>query len=142
MKQLLRIFICVVVAFTSMSTYAQKNKGPEFEISQDSSVCDTIWIMADKPVEFPGGTDAMYTFLFDKMKNGGDLHAVNTQKMMVKMLVSSDGSVLEKKVLRSLDPETTQDVLQAMDQFPKLIPAQKNGKDVCSYFLVLVNLLR
>ena len=142
MKQMIRLCICVMMMFISITSSAQKNKGPEFEVTQNSEVCDTIWNVADKPVEYPGGNAEMYDFLFKNMTNGSNLQAVSVQKMVVKMLVSSDGTVVEKKVLRSIDQELTQDVLQAMDKFPKLIPAKKNGKDVCAYFLVLVGLTK
>ena len=142
MKQMNRLYICMLMLVMSIATYAQKNKGPEFEVTQNVEICDTIWNVADKPVEYPGGNAEMYDFLFKNMTNGSHLQAVSVQKMVVKMLVSSDGTVVEKKVLRSIDPDLTQDVLQAMDKFPKLIPAKKNEKDVCAYFLILVGLTK
>lgn len=119
---------------------AQKDKGPEFELVENVEVCDTVWLRPATPSTYPGGSNEMYDFLFHNMENSDRLQSyISGKKMVVRLTVTEKGEIVGKKVLREVEPGLTADVLQAVDKFPLLKPAQEKGKDVCSYFLLLVN---
>lgn len=135
-----RIFFIVLSLFSFFSLMAQKDKGPEFELVENVEVCDTVWLRPATPSTYPGGSNEMYDFLFHNMENSDRLQSyISGKKMVVRLTVTEKGEIVGKKVLREVDPGLTADVLQAVDKFPLLKPAHEKGKDVCSYFLLLVN---
>lgn len=135
-----RIFFIVLSLFSFFSLMAQKDKGPEFELVENVEVCDTVWLRPATPSTYPGGSNEMYDFLFHNMENSDRLQSyISGKKMVVRLAVTEKGEIVGKKVLREVEPGLTADVLQAVDKFPLLKPAHEKGKDVCSYFLLLVN---
>ncbi len=135
-----RIFFIVLSLFSFFSLMAQKDKGPEFELVENVEVCDTVWLRPATPSTYPGGSNEMYDFLFHNMENSDRLQSyISGKKMVVRLTVTEKGEIVGKKVLREVEPDLTADVLQAVDKFPLLKPAHEKGKDVCSYFLLLVN---
>lgn len=141
MKKIVVKFILLagVVLFGS-SAFAQKNRGPEFLVIDGVSACDTVWVIPDKKPEYPGGMPELYHLINRKMKNPQDLNPlITTHRLMIRFLVDADGNVVEKKVLRPLDQARTDDVMQAIQQLPKMIPAEKKGRKVCSYFMASIN---
>lgn len=135
-----RIFFIVLSLFSFFSLMAQKDKGPEFELVENVEVCDTVWLRPATPSTYPGGSNEMYDFLFHNMENSDRLQSyISGKKMVVRLTVTEKGEIVGKKVLREVEPSLTADVLQAVDKFPLLKPAHEKGKDVCSYFLLLVN---
>ena len=135
-----RIFFIVLSLFSFFSLMAQKDKGPEFELVENVEVCDTVWLRPATPSTYPGGSNEMYDFLFHNMENSDRLQSyISGKKMVVRLTVNEKGEIVGKKVLREVEPGLTADVLQAVDKFPLLKPAHEKGKDVCSYFLLLVN---
>ena len=135
-----RIFFIVLSLFSFFSLMAQKDKGPEFELVENVEVCDTVWLRPAIPSTYPGGSNEMYDFLFHNMENSDRLQSyISGKKMVVRLTVTEKGEIVGKKVLREVESGLTADVLQAVDKFPLLKPAHEKGKDVCSYFLLLVN---
>ena len=135
-----RIFFIVLSLFSFFSLMAQKDKGPEFELVENVELCDTVWLRPATPSTYPGGSNEMYDFLFHNMENSDRLQSyISGKKMVVRLTVTEKGEIVGKKVLREVEPGLTADVLQAVDKFPLLKPAHEKGKDVCSYFLLLVN---
>ena len=135
-----KIFLAVGFVFFASMSFAQKNKGPEFLLVEVITSCDTVWVILDKNPEYPGGMPELYHLINKKMKNPQDLNPlITTHRLMIRLLVDADGNVVEKKVLRPLDPERTADVMQAIEQLPKLIPGEKKGRKVCSYFMASIN---
>ena len=135
-----RLLLLVPFMLSFLFSVAQKDKGPEFEVFEGTSFCDTIWLRPTIPSTFPGGSNEMYDFLFHNMENSDRLQSyISGKKMVVRLTVTEKGEIVGKKVLREVEPSLTADVLQAVDKFPLLKPAHEKGKDVCSYFLLLVN---
>lgn len=135
-----RLLLLVPFMLSFLFSVAQKDKGPEFEVFEGTSICDTIWLRPTIPSTYPGGSNAMYDFLYQNMKNASRLQAfISGKRMMVRLTVSDKGEVVGKKALTEISADLTADVLQAVDKFPLLKPAHEKGKDVCSYFLLLVN---
>lgn len=135
-----KLFLIVGLVFMASICHAQKNKGPEFLLLEGISACDTVWVIPDKKPEYPGGMPELYHLINKQMKNPQDLNPlITTHRLMIRFLVDSEGNVVEKKVLKPLDPERTDDVMQALQKLPKMIPAEKNGRKVCSYFMASIN---
>jgi hypothetical protein len=135
-----RLLLLIPFMLSFLFSVAQKDKGPEFEVVENVEVCDTIWLRPSTPSTYPGGSNEMYDFLFHNMENSDRLQSyISGKKMVVRLTVTEKGEIVEKKVLREISADLTADVLQAVDKFPLLKAAHEKGKDVCSYFLLLVN---
>ncbi len=131
---------CVFLFTIFCSAYAQKTQSSPFNIVEDVMVCDTVWNLPDVQVSYPGGVNAMYAFFNDNMKNKGKITVFSAQRMMLRLIVAADGSIAKTEVLKEVSPAITDDVVTTIGKFPKLNPAQKGGRDVCSYFLIRLNL--
>lgn len=135
----IRFFCVLIFAFVS-SVYAQKEQSTPFNIVEQVAMCDTVWSSPDVQVSYPGGVNAMYAFFNDNMENKGKITVFSAQRMMLRLIVAADGTVVNMEVVKEVSPAITDDVVTTIGKFPKLNPAQKDGKPVCGYFLIRLNL--
>lgn len=132
--------LCVLVFSLVGSVFAQKEQTAPFNIVENIAVCDTVWSSPDVQASYPGGVNAMYAFLNDNMKNKGKITVFSTQRMMLRLIVAADGTIVNTEVVKEVSPAITEDVVAMIAKFPKMNPAQKDGKAVCGYFLIRLNL--
>lgn len=132
--------LCVLVFSLVSSVFAQKEQTAPFNIVENIAVCDTVWSSPDVQASYPGGVNAMYAFLNDNMKNKGKITVFSTQRMMLRLIVAADGTIVNTEVVKEVSPAITEDVVATIAKFPKMNPAQKDGKAVCGYFLIRLNL--
>ena len=132
--------LCVLVFSLVSSVFAQKEQTVPFNIVENIADCDTVWSSPDVQASYPGGVNAMYAFLNDNMKNKGKITVFSTQRMMLRLIVAADGTIVNTEVVKEVSPAITEDVVATIAKFPKMNPAQKNGKAVCGYFLIRLNL--
>lgn len=132
--------LCVLVFSLVSSVFAQKEQTAPFNIVENIADCDTVWSSPDVQASYPGGVNAMYAFLNDNMKNKGKITVFSTQRMMLRLIVAADGTIANTEVVKEVSPAITEDVVATIAKFPKMNPAQKNGKAVCGYFLIRLNL--
>ena len=132
--------LCVLVFSLVGSVFAQKEQPAPFNIVENIAVCDTVWSSPDVQASYPGGVNAMYAFLNDNMKNKGKITVFSTQRMMLRLIVATDGTIVNTEVVKEVSPAITEDVVATIAKFPKMNPAQKDGKAVCGYFLIRLNL--
>ena len=110
--------------FKSFEVYVSNEKQEEKSDVYEADAVEEI------PV-FPGGANGLLSFLAKNvrypakaMENG--IHG----RVIVSFVVDVDGSVVEPKVVRSLDPLTDSEALRVVSLMPKWTPAKKNGKPV------------
>lgn len=132
--------LCVLVFSLVNSVFAQKEQTAPFNIVENIADCDTVWSSPDVQASYPGGVNAMYAFLNDNMKNKGKITVFSTQRMMLRLIVAADGTIVNTEVVKKVSPAITEDVVATIAKFPQMNPAQKNGKAVCGYFLIRLNL--
>ena len=76
-------------------------------------------------------------------KYAENLHPnITSKRVMVKLLVSDQGKVMDQKVLVKVAPDVDAAVLEAIKKFPTMVPAQVKGRKVCSYYIVALNFLK
>jgi len=115
----LRILLFIAF-FTFFSAHAQ----------QDT----TIYSIVDKDAEFPGGGAAMNKWLFQKM-NFVYENELPTSKMFLELIIETDGTLSSIKNVRGL--KLTDEAIQKLiSTSPKWTPAQLNGRNVCSKYLL------
>lgn len=80
---------------------------------------------------FPGGTNALNTFIASNLKYPPVAGANGIQgRVIVKFIVEKDGSISNVEVNRSVDPDLDNEAMRVVKAMPKWIPGQINGKAV------------
>ena len=91
----------------------------------------------DQQPSFPGGTNALNTFIASNLKYSVVAQENGIQgRVVVKFIVEKDGSISNVEVDRSVDPGLDNEAMRVVKAMPKWIPGQINGKAVkveCSY---------
>jgi len=115
------ILFCVLV---SVSLYAQSQKEPVF--NEDT----TVYTIVDKVSEFPGGSDAMYKFIYSSM-NVQKIADLDVQgKIFVQFIVEKDGSLSNIEIIRNLDPFCDSEAIRIIRLMPKWKPGEFRNKKV------------
>lgn len=91
----------------------------------------------DQQPSFPGGTNALNTFIVSNLKYPVFAQEKGIQgRVVVKFIVEKDGSISNVEVDRSVYPSLDNEAMRVIKNMPKWIPGQINGKAVkveCSY---------
>lgn len=91
----------------------------------------------DQQPSFPGGTNALYTFIVSNLKYPVFAQEKGIQgRVVVKFIVEKDGSISNVEVDRSVSPSLDNEAMRVIKNMPKWIPGQINGKAVkveCSH---------
>ena len=85
----------------------------------------------DQQPSFPGGTNALNTFLASNLKYPVAAVENGIQgRVIVKFIVEKDGSISNVEVDRSVYPSLDNEAMRVVKAMPKWIPGQINGKAV------------
>lgn len=91
----------------------------------------------DQQPSFPGGTNALNTFIGSNLKYPVFAQEEGIQgRVVVKFIVEKDGSISNVEVDRSVSPSLDNEAMRVVKAMPKWIPGQINGKAVkveCSH---------
>lgn len=91
----------------------------------------------DQQPSFPGGTNALNTFILSNLKYPVWAQEKGIQgRVVVKFIVEKDGSISNVEVDRSVNPVLDNEAMRVVKAMPKWIPGQINGKAVkveCSH---------
>ncbi|MBO4805157.1 MAG: hypothetical protein J5554_03885 [Paludibacteraceae bacterium] len=140
MKKALFLFVVGVLSFVSASAQS----APPFYVSPRGGVCDTVYNKVDVSASYPGGVEEMYYFFHKNLdpQYANKLHPnITSKRIMVKLLVSNEGKILDQKVLVKVSPEVDTAVLNVIKKFPAMVPGQVKGRKICSYYIVALNFL-
>lgn len=81
--------------------------------------------------QYPGGIEAMMTFLRDNLKYPAEPAEQNIQgRVIVQFVVDKDGNVTNPTVKRSVDPQLDAEALRVVKAMPKWTPGKVGGKAV------------
>ena len=85
----------------------------------------------DQQPSFPGGTNALNTFILSNLKYPVWAQEKGIQgKVVVKFIVEKDGSISNVEVDRSVSTSLDNEAMRVVKAMPKWIPGQINGKAV------------
>ena len=92
---------------------------------------DDILFAAEEMPTFPGGDKALHETLGKLIKYPKNAYDNNIEgKVLIRFVVSKDGSITNASVLRSADPSLDQAALEAVKSLPKFNPGKQGGKPV------------
>lgn len=91
---------------------------------------EIVWGKDDKPAEYPGGMDALMTYIQKKLKYSSDAEMKNVKgTVVVKFIVDVNGMVKDAEIIKSLHPDLDRNALEIVKSF-KFNPAIHNGKPI------------
>lgn len=98
---------------------------------------DPILMVLDEPASFPGGMDAMKTYMAKNLRYPETLKETGISgKVFVKFVVSETGELSNVQVMKGLSgcKECDMEVVRVVKGMPKWIPGKDKGKAVKSYY--------
>ncbi|MBK7440396.1 MAG: energy transducer TonB [Bacteroidetes bacterium] len=85
--------------------------------------------------EYPGGTQALYTFLAKNIKYPKTAKKNNVEgTVYVKFVVDEDGSVINPVIVRGIGAGCDEEVIRVIKKMPKWKPGEINGKKIAVYY--------
>ena len=99
----------------------------------------TIFEVVENMPDFPGGQAALMQYLAKNIKYPTIAQENGTQgRVIVQFVVNRDGSIVDAKVVRSVDPYLDKEALRVINTMPKWKPGMQRGKPVRVKFTVPV----
>lgn len=96
-------------------------------ISGDTTVYKVVEVMP----EYPGGTNALMDFIAKNMHYPEQMEKDGIQgRVIVKFVVTQDGSLRDIEVVSSLHPEADAEAIRVIKAMPKWTPGKQKGKAV------------
>ncbi|MCQ2195506.1 MAG: hypothetical protein MJZ28_11215 [Paludibacteraceae bacterium] len=128
--------IVVLMILSSFVSVSAQNRLP-YVLRGDVAGCDTVYTLPNQKAEFPGGMQAMYDFLNDNIKNNVNfVPAMSSRRVLLKMLVDSEGAIVETKLMMPTSTSLDDDLLRVVSTFPDMVPARYGNREVCSYLII------
>ncbi len=124
-----QIFIVLLIASAPLLTNAQEKENK-----------DKVYEVVGVKPEYPGGTDALRTFLASQVEYPAEAKKKGIKgKVFVSFIIDKDGSVIEPKVVKSVDPLLDKEAIRVFSEMPKWKPGKNEGKFVKVTFTVPIN---
>lgn len=105
-------------------------------VKEDNTVYDVV---EQKPM-FPGGDAALLAYIRDNMQYPSIAQENGIQgRVIVRFVVSKDGSVQGVKILRGVDTSLDKEAVRVVQSLPRFIPGKQNGNAVNVYYTLPVS---
>jgi protein TonB len=92
---------------------------------------EKVFDMVEQMPTYPGGVPAMYKWISEHMHYPVIAEENGTQgRVIVQFVVNKDGSIVDAKVVRSVDPYLDKEALRVINAMPKWKPGMQRGKPV------------
>ena len=105
-------------------------QGPPTVVVEETDEDDIFQVVEDMP-EFPGGMEALLAYLGKNIKYPSIAQDNNIQgRVIVEFVVNKDGSIVEPRVIKSLDASCDKEAIRVVSTMPKWKPGKQRGKPV------------
>lgn len=117
---------------SAQNTQQKQNQAEEQKALLESQPADDqIFVVVEDMPEFPGGKDAMISYLVTNIKYPQEARTKGIQgRVFVTYIVEKDGTVTNVKILRGVDPLLDQEALRVVSAMPKWSPGKQKGEAV------------
>lgn len=94
-------------------------------------------IAVDKTAEFPGGMQALFSYLASHIQAPND--DTPTGRVIVRFVVEANGEIGPAEIVKGLSPSMDAEALRVVRSMPKWIPAEVDGHSVASKYVLPVS---
>ena len=110
-------------------TATEEAAAPVEEVEEEAE--EQIFTVVEKNPEFPGGAAALMKYLRDNI-NYPVIAQENgiSGRVICEFVVNRDGTIVDAKVLRGVDPSLDKEALRVVNSMPKWNPGEQRGKPV------------
>lgn len=107
----------------------------------DSLLNKQVYTSVDRLPSYPGGQPAMLTFIHHNYKY--DVSFPRRKRVIVKLIVDTDGSLLKCAILNSKKPYSPieNEALRIINLMPKWVPGECNNKVVPAWTFVPIDVI-
>lgn len=104
--------------------------GPPAATQEEGDEGEVFEIVEQNPM-FPGGNEELMKWLSKNLKYPASAQENGIQgRVLVQFVVNKDGSIVEPKVIRSVDPALDKEAMRVVSAMPKWQPGKQRGKTV------------
>ncbi len=98
---------------------------------EDRQEAPEVFLTAEVMPEYPGGMEAFSRYVSDNLRLSEETKSKGIKgKVYVQFTVDTDGSLVDIKVIRGLDPAIDKEVLRILKISPRWKPGKQQGKPV------------
>ena len=139
-KRLWALAVVPVVALALLA-FANPSNGTASVVAnrapaQDNKVYETV----EQMPEFPGGMEALISFLQENVKYPEQAAKNNVQgRVMVQFVVDKTGQVGNVKVVRSVSEELDAEAIRVVQSMPNFVPGRQDGKAVSVWYTLPIS---
>ena len=120
-----------VVASTEDTGQKVEVKYVPVKVVEEEPEEQTIFEVVEQMPDFPGGMGALMQFLSKNIKYPTIAQENGTQgRVIVQFVVNRDGSIVDPRVVKSVDPYLDKEALRVIGTMPKWKPGMQRGKPV------------
>lgn len=106
-------------------------------IAERAKSDDDIYSAVEEPAQFPGGLDALRTFISENMLYPAVARQQGIEgSTFVSFVVETDGSITNAAVVKGTSLECDMEAKRVVEMFPKWIPGKQSGSIVRSRFVI------
>ncbi len=110
------------------------------DVSDNGGTSDIIYDEVDEQPQFPDGLQGLMRFISENLKYPEAAQQSDIQgKVVVRFVVSTDGSIRDVKVLKGVHPDLDKEAMRVVYRLPKFKPAMLNGQPVSTYYTLPLN---
>lgn len=120
-----------VIASTEDTGQKVEVKYVPVKVVEEEPEEQTIFEVVEQMPDFPGGMAALMQFLGKNIKYPTIAQENGTQgRVIVQFVVNKDGSIVDPRVVKSVDPYLDKEALRVIGTMPKWKPGMQRGKPV------------
>ena len=127
-KAIVVVCICLSV-FTACESQMIDLASTRATTTTGSQTADSLFVDDEQPASFPGGQEALLAFLDQSVRYPEGYESCAQGRVVVRFTIDVDGSIVDPKVIKSLDPPLDKEALRVVGLMPKWIPAKEKGKN-------------
>lgn len=132
-KAIVVVCICLSV-FTACESQMIDLASTRATTTTGSQTADSLFVDDEQPASFPGGQEALLAFLDQSVRYPEGYESCAQGRVVVRFTIDVDGSIVDPKVIRSLDPPLDKEALRVVGLMSKWIPAKEKGKSKKSIY--------
>ena len=128
-KAIVVVCICLSV-FTACESQMIDLASTRATTTTGSQTADSLFVDDEQPASFPGGQEALLAFLDQSVRYPEGYESCAQGRVVVRFTIDVDGSIVDPKVIRSLDPPLDKEALRVVSLMPKWKPDNQGTFDL------------